>query len=68
MRTLPPAFYEYGEPILIEPEHVLTLPLASMTAAERKEFDTAGQGRRTGVVARSGQPDNDARFHLAGHA
>ena len=37
------AFYEYGEPMLIEPEHVLTLPLASMTAAERKEFDTAGR-------------------------
>ena len=37
------AFYEYGERMLIEPEHVLTLPLASMTAAERKEFDTAGR-------------------------
>ena len=42
------AFYEYGEPMLIEPEHVWALPLVSMTAAQRQEFDTAG---RTGELA-----------------
>ena len=36
------AFYEYGEPMLIEPEHVWTLPLVSMTPAAREEFDTVG--------------------------
>lgn len=34
------AFYEYGEPMLTEPEHVWTFPLDSMTAAEREEFET----------------------------
>lgn len=33
------AFYEYGEPILIEPEHVWARPLETMTATEREEFD-----------------------------
>ena len=37
------AFYECGEPMLIEPEHVWTRPLVSMTATEREEFDTAGR-------------------------
>lgn len=37
------AFYEYGEPMLIEPEHVWTLPLVLMTAAERQQFDTVGR-------------------------
>ena len=35
-------FYEYGEPMLTEPEHVWTLPLVVMTAAEREEFENAG--------------------------
>ncbi len=34
------AFYECGEPMLTEPEHVWTFPLDSMTAAEREEFET----------------------------
>ena len=33
------AFYEYGEPLLTEPEHVWTAPLETMTAAEREEFE-----------------------------
>ena len=37
-------FYEYGEPMLSEPEQVWTLPLASMTAVEREEFQNAGTG------------------------
>ena len=41
-------FYECGEPMLTEPEHVWTLPLVSMTAAEREEFDTVG---RAGALA-----------------
>ena len=36
------AFYEYGEPMLTEPEHVWTFPLESMTAAEREEFESTG--------------------------
>ena len=36
------AFYEYGEAMLTEPEHVWNLPLASMTVAEREEFENAG--------------------------
>ena len=36
------AFYEYGEPMLSEPEHVCTLPLVTMTAAEREGFENAG--------------------------
>ena len=35
-------FYEYGEPMLSEPKHVSTLPLAAMTALEREEFENAG--------------------------
>jgi len=34
------AFYEYGEPMLTEPEYAWTFPLDSMTAAERDEFET----------------------------
>lgn len=34
--------YEYGEPMLTEPAHVWNLPLASMTAAQREEFENAG--------------------------
>ncbi len=41
-------FYECGEPMLTEPEHVWTLPLVSMTVAEREEFDTVG---RAGALA-----------------
>ena len=36
------AFYEYREPMLIEPEHVRTVPLVSMTATDRQEFETGG--------------------------
>ncbi len=32
------AFYEYGEPMLTEPEHVWSAPLETLTAAERAEF------------------------------
>jgi len=35
------ALYEYGEPMLTEPERVWTSPLASMTVAEREEFESA---------------------------
>lgn len=35
-------FYEYGEPMLAEPDHAWNLPLVSMTAAEREEFENAG--------------------------
>ena len=35
-------FYEYGEPMLTEPKDIWTLPLASMTAAEREEFENTG--------------------------
>ena len=34
--------YEYGEPMLTEPEHVWSLPLTSMTMADRREFERAG--------------------------
>ena len=33
------AFYEYGEPMLTEPEHVWSAPLETMTAAKRDEFE-----------------------------
>ena len=35
-------FYEYGEPMLNEPEHVSTLPLAAMMASDREEFEGVG--------------------------
>ena len=35
-------FYEYGEPLLSEPEHVWTRPLAAMTASEHAEFEKDG--------------------------
>lgn len=38
------AFYEYGEPMLAEPEHIWTFPLDSMTAAERDVFETTAEG------------------------
>ena len=34
------AFYEYGEPLLVDPEHVWARPLETMTAIEREEFDS----------------------------
>lgn len=37
------AFYEYGEPMLTEPEHVWTFLLASMTPAEREEFEITAE-------------------------
>jgi hypothetical protein len=33
------AFYEYGEPLLTEPEHVLSAPLETMTSEEVDEFE-----------------------------
>ena len=36
------AFYEYGEPLTTEPEHVRTLPLVLMTTEGRQEFETGG--------------------------
>ena len=41
------ASYEYGEPMLMEPDQVWTLPLDLMTAAEGAEFDA----RRAGELA-----------------
>lgn len=35
-------FYEYGEPMLGEPTHVMTLPLTAMSASERHDFEYAG--------------------------
>ena len=35
-------FYECGEPMLAESDYVWTLPLASMTMAEREKFDSMG--------------------------
>ena len=34
--------YEWGEPMLAQPEHVWILPLESMTAVEREEFENGG--------------------------
>ena len=41
------AFYEYGEPMLTEPEHVRSAPLETMTSAERQEFETFRQTGRS---------------------
>ena len=38
------AFYEYGEPMLTEPEHVWATPLAVMSEAERESFENADAG------------------------
>lgn len=35
------AFYEYGEPVLTEPQHVWAAPFEKMTAAERVAFENA---------------------------
>lgn len=37
------ALYEYGEPMLTEPEHVWAAPLASMSEAEREAFENADE-------------------------
>ena len=43
------AFYEYGEPMLTEPDHVRAVPLESMTAAQREEFENIqGDGEIAG--------------------
>lgn len=34
------AYYEYGEPMLTEPEHVCAWPLEALTPAEREEFES----------------------------
>ena len=60
-------FYEYGEPLLSEPEHVWTRPLAAMTASEHEEFEKDGVAQELGRFARSGQSDDDARAHRAGY-
>jgi len=36
------AFYEYGEPMLAEPDQVRAAPLESLTAAERRAFENIG--------------------------
>ena len=36
------AFYEYGEPVLTEPEHVCAAPLKTLTVAKREEFENFG--------------------------
>lgn len=33
------AYFEYGEPMLCEPTHLWALPLESMTATERRDFE-----------------------------
>ena len=38
------AFYEYGEPMLNEPEYVQSVPLASMTREQRAEFESMDFG------------------------
>ena len=39
------AFYEYGEPMLTEPEHVWATPIETMTATERSEFENVQTDR-----------------------
>jgi hypothetical protein len=38
------AFFEFGEPMLQEPDHVWAMPLESMTTQQRVAFDTVGAG------------------------
>ena len=38
------AFFEYGEPLLSEPEHIAARPLETLTATERAEFETIDMG------------------------
>ncbi len=35
------AYFEYGEPMLDAPAHIWVLPLESLTAQERRDFDGA---------------------------
>ena len=42
------AFYEYGEPMLTEPEHVWASPLAVMSEAEREAFENDYAGTLAG--------------------
>tara|TARA_R110002049_G_scaffold20717_6_gene75926 strand:+ start:7477 stop:8193 length:717 start_codon:yes stop_codon:yes gene_type:complete len=36
------AFFEFGEPLLSEPEHVWAMPLQSLTSEQRAEFEGSG--------------------------
>lgn len=38
------AFYEYGEPMLAEPDHVWSAPLESLRAEERTNFESIASG------------------------
>ena len=38
------AFYEYGESMLTEPEHVWAVPFETMTATERSDFESVQTG------------------------
>ena len=42
-------FYEYGEPMLINPERVWTRPLTWMTATQSEEFNTVDRGGDLGL-------------------
>ena len=42
------AFYEYGEPMLTEPEHVWAFPLAVISEAEREAFENDYAGTLAG--------------------
>ncbi|MDE2925985.1 MAG: hypothetical protein OXT71_06265 [Acidobacteriota bacterium] len=33
------AYYEYGQPVLTEPEHIWAMPIEAMTKAEHEEFE-----------------------------
>ncbi len=39
------AYFEYGEPMLDTPAHIRVLPLESMTAMERQDFEGLSDGR-----------------------
>ena len=54
-------FYEYGEPMLTEREHVWTLPLTAMTAAEREEFESPIENAGT-VRELAGWPEVGSRM------
>lgn len=38
------AFFEYGEPLLSEPEHIVVRPLETLTSKERVDFETIDMG------------------------
>ncbi len=39
------AFFEYGEPMLAEPDHVWAAPLETLTATQRTEFENVDMGQ-----------------------